>query len=280
MCHETGETMAQHKRFQDLNLADAYLFAAALEDAETCRVTLEILLGRTIGHVTVHAEHSILFSKDYHSIRLDIYAQDAEGSDYNVEMQGGNEGNLPKRSRYHQAQMDVMSLPSGSDFNELRPSYVVFICRFDPFGGGLFRYTFTNRCAEMDLELGDGTVKIFLNTKGKNTSDVPRELVHFLEYVENSTSECADKQDDERIRHIHKRVMAVKESQKWERKYMTFGELLQKEHRDGIQEGRQESLLLTQKMLEAGEADKVSLLSDEKFFEEMCRKYGIISENN
>lgn len=42
MCHETGETMAQHKRFQDLNLADAYLFAAALEDAETCRVTLEI----------------------------------------------------------------------------------------------------------------------------------------------------------------------------------------------------------------------------------------------
>lgn len=44
--------MAQQKRFQDLNLADAYLFAAALEDAETCRLTLEILLGRKVSHVT------------------------------------------------------------------------------------------------------------------------------------------------------------------------------------------------------------------------------------
>ncbi len=284
MCHETGESMAQQKRFQDLNLADAYLFAAALEDAETCRLTLEILLGRKVSHVTVHAEYTVLFSKNYHSIRLDIYARDDECSDYNVEMQGENAGNLPKRSRYHQAQMDVMSLPSGSDFNELKPNYVVFICRFDPFGDGLYRYTFTNRCAENGLELGDGTIKIFLNTKGKNTADVPKELVHFLEYVENSTAECADKQDDDRIRHIHKRVTVVKESQKWERKYMTFGELLDKEHREGRQEGLQEGLqrgiLLTQKMLEAGEADKISMLSDENFSEKMCHKYGIMSESN
>lgn len=280
--------MAQQKRFQDLNLADAYLFAAALEDAETCRLTLEILLGRKVSHVTVHTEYTVLFSKDYRSIRLDVYAQDDEGGNYNVEMQGENECNLPKRSRYHQAQMDVMSLPPGSDFNELKPNYVVFICRFDPFGKGLFRYTFSNRCAETDLELEDGTVKIFLNTKGTNTADIPKELVHFLEYVENSTAECADKQDDDRIRHIHRRVTFVKESQKWERKYMTFGELLDKEHREGhreglregLQEGLQKGILLTQKMLEAGETDKISMLSDETFFEQMCHKYGILSESN
>lgn len=276
--------MAQQKRFQDLNLADAYLFAAALEDAETCRLTLEILLGRKVSHVTVHAEYSVLFSKDYRSIRLDIYAKDDECRDYNVEMQGENEGNLPKRSRYHQAQMDVMSLPPGSDFNELKPNYVVFICRFDPFGKGLFRYSFTNRCAETDLELGDGTIKIFLNTKGKNTANVPNELVHFLEYVENSTAECAAKQNDDRIRYIHKRVTAVKESREWERKYMTFGELLDKEHKKGLQEGRHEGrksgILLAQKMLEAGESDKIPMLSDDNFFEEMCRKYGIMSEDD
>lgn len=276
MCHETGEPMAQQKRFQDLNLADAYLFAAALEDSETCRLTLEILLGRKVSHVTVHTEYAVLFSKDYRSIRLDVYAKDDECGGYNVEMQGENERNHPKHSRYHQAQMDVMSLSPGSDFNELKPNYVVFICRFDPFGKGLFRYTFSNRCAETDLELGDGTVKIFLNTKGTNTADIPKELVHFLEYVENSTAECADKQDDDRIRHIHRRVTVVKESQKWERKYMTFGELLDKEHK----KGRQIGILLTQKMLEAGETDKISMLSDETFFEQMCHKYGILSESN
>lgn len=134
----------------------------------------------------------------------------------------------------------------------------------------------SNRCAETDLELGDGTVKIFLNTKGTNTADIPKELVHFLEYVENSTAECADKQDDDRIRHIHRRVTVVKESQKWERKYMTFGELLDKEHK----KGRQIGILLTQKMLEAGETDKIFMLSDETFFEQMCHKYGILSESN
>ncbi len=268
--------MAQHKRFQDLNLVDAYLFAAALEDAETCRLALEILLGRKVGHVTVHTEHTVLFSRDHRSIRLDVYAQDDEGSDYNVEMQGESEGNLSKRSRYHQSQMDVMSLPPGSDFNELKPNYVVFICRFDPFGGGLFRYTFTNRCTENGMELNDGAVRLFLNTKGKNADDVPEELVHFLEYVENSTAECADRQTDDRIRHIHKRVTAVKENQEWERKYMTFDELLKKEYKKGLQT----TLLLIQKMQEAGEADKISMLSDEDFFEDMCRKYGVISEED
>lgn len=57
---------------------------------------------------------------------------------------------------------------------------------------------------------------------------------------------------------------------------MTFGELLDKEHK----KGRQIGILLTQKMLEAGETDKITMLSDETFFEQMCHKYGILSESN
>ena len=266
-----------HKKFQELNLSDAYLFAAALEDAETCRVTLEVLLGRKVSGVTVHAEHTVLFSRDYRSIRLDIYAQDEEKGFYNVEMQGENEGDLPKRSRYHQAEMDVTSIPPGSDFNDLKPNYVVFICCFDPFGGGLYRYTFTNRCAENGRELNDGTAKIFLSTKGKNAGDVPRELVHFLEYVENSTDECATKQDDN-VRHIHQRVTAIKKSREWEQKYMRFEELLNKKYKQGHEEGVQTTVILVQKLIEAGEADKIPLLSDESYLNEQCRRYGISPE--
>ena len=86
---------------------------------------------------------------------------------------------------------------------------------------------------------------------------------------------CAGKQANERISCIHRRVTAIKSSREWERKYMTFGELLQKEHREGHQEGRTEMLLLTQKMLAAGESDKLSLLSKESFYREMCEKYGV-----
>lgn len=187
------------------------------------------------------------------------------------------------------------------NFNDLKPNYVVFICCFDPFGGDLYRYTFTNRCAENGWELNDGTVKIFLNTKGKNKKDVPKELVHFLEYVENSTDECVAKQNDNAIHHIHQRVANIKKSREWEQKYMRFEELLQKEyteglqrghdegfqeghheglqegHHKGLQEGIQTMITLTQKLLETGETDKIPMLSDENFLNELCLKYGIFS---
>lgn len=36
--------------------------------------------------------------------------------------------------------------------------------------------------------------------------------MRFLEYVENSTTGCVAKQEDDRIRYIHKRVMTGKEN--------------------------------------------------------------------
>lgn len=84
-------------------------------------------------------------------------------------MQAEKQGNLPKRSRYHQAEMDVASIPPGSDFNELKSSYVIFICTFDPFGKGLYQYTFENICKENGMPLGDGTPKFFL---------IPKEKIH------------------------------------------------------------------------------------------------------
>lgn len=48
------------KRFQELNLSNAFLFSAALEDPETCRIILEILLGFPIANVNVYVERSLL----------------------------------------------------------------------------------------------------------------------------------------------------------------------------------------------------------------------------
>lgn len=63
--------------------------------------------------------------------------------------------------------MDITSLAPGEDFNDLKPGYVIFICMFDPFGDGLYQYTFEERCNENGRALGDETVKMFLDVKGK-----------------------------------------------------------------------------------------------------------------
>lgn len=121
------------------------MFAAALENEETCRIVLELILGRPVGSVQVKVS-------------------------YDLEMQNGHREELPKRARYHQAEMDATFLKPGQRFTDLPSSYVIFICTYDPFHTGLYRYTFSERCEE----LGDETCKIYLNTKGVNDTAVPR----------------------------------------------------------------------------------------------------------
>lgn len=225
------------KTLQELDLSNSFLFAAALEDPEICQLVLEIILGSKVPKVKVHAEHSILISSEFRSVRLDIYASDELQVNYNVEAQNENEGNLAKRSRYHQAEMDVSSLKPGDDFNDLKPGYVIFICTFDPFGEGLYRYTFEERCLERNIKLGDETRKIFLNTKGKNEKEVPKELIHFLKYVENSTDDYVSGIKDDSIERLHEKVTALKRWRGLEAKYMTFEELLKRRESKGKAEG-------------------------------------------
>lgn len=49
--------MAQKKEFKELDLSNTFLFSAAMEDPETCRLVLEMMLGFAIAPIQVHAEH-------------------------------------------------------------------------------------------------------------------------------------------------------------------------------------------------------------------------------
>lgn len=168
------------KTYQELEFKDAFMFAAVMSDAESCRGVLERILGIPIRKVRVHAEHILFINPEKRGVRLDVYADDEQGMVYNVEMQTTDSKNLSKRSRYYQGQMDITALKSGEDFARLPQSIVIFICTFDPFGRERYRYTFMETCREDGELLEDGTCKIFLNTKGRNETGVAQELVHFL----------------------------------------------------------------------------------------------------
>ena len=250
----------QKDTFQKLDLCNAFLFAAALEQPKICQLVLEIILGQKVPGVKVHAEHSVLVSSDFRSVRFDVYASDELQVGYNVEAQNENEGNLPKRSRYHQAEMDVSSLKPGADFNDLKPSYVIFICTFDPFKKGLYRYTFEERCLECNLALGDGTRKIFLNTKGKNDEEVPAELVHFLKYMEQSTDEYVSGVTEQSIIQLHEQVTELKKWRELEARFMTGEELMQQRERKGRLAGLAEGKAAG---LAEGKADSIFELLEE-----------------
>lgn len=228
------------KQFKDLDLSNAFLFAAAMADPETCRLVLEIILGRKISSVNVHTEHTILYSSDFKSVRLDVYAEDECNVSYDLEMQNQNQRNLAKRCRYYQAEMDASSLKPGEDFNQLRPSCIIYICTFDPFGKGLYQYVFEEYCKQAEIGLGDGTRKIFLNTKGRKPEDVSQELIHFLQYVEKSTEATVQQGNDTSIKLLHQRVKALKQRRELEVDYMWLEELLRERWNEGKEEGQTE----------------------------------------
>ena len=237
------------KRFKDLNLNSAFLFAAAANDPETCQLLLELILGRKIPKVTVKTENSILLSSDAKWVRLDVNARSEYEVNYNVEAQNSYDHNIVKRSRFYQAQMDVAELKPGDDYNKLPESFVIFICTFDPFGRGLYRYTFVEKCEEDGEALEDGTCKIFLNTKGRNADEVPQELITFLGYFEDSTDDYVKKANNTSISKLHEKIVTLKKSREWEEGYMQLEELLMRQQKIGREEGLREGLNVCKKSI-------------------------------
>ena len=235
-----------------MNLSNSFLFGEVMWDEETSKDVLEIILQKEIRKVViVNKEQHFDSDTGHKGIRLDIYIKDEENTVYNVEMQVENRYNIAKRSRHYQGVIDTKLLPAGEiDYNKLNNTYIIFICLFDLFGKDKFCYTFEERCAEdLSLRLGDGTKKIFLNTKGKNTDEVPAELSEFLKLIENTDIDQSEL-GCEKLKRLHQRVKTVKNNKEVEARYMTMllhdKEIAMEAREEGREEGRNE---LVQNML-------------------------------
>lgn len=129
------------------------------------------------------------------------------------------------------------ALLAGESYDQLADTYVIFICDFDPFGNRLYRYTIENRIQETGKALNDGSQTIILSTKGKNQSEVPVELVRFLQYVAQETDEAET--EDDYVKMLQERIKSIKKNRDWEGKYMLLEEMMREERMEGMQEGIQ-----------------------------------------
>ena len=237
--------MKPERSLKDLNLLDRFLFAQAMEDEENMRLILEIILGREI--VLKHlpqTEKEARTSPLYRSIRLDVIAADDQDNIYDTEVQKRNTRNLPRRSRYYEGFISTHMLPPGEvDFDQLKDSYVIIIAPFDIFGEDRYRYTFRMKCDEIpEIILGDGDIRIFLNTRGTNDDQESSELVELLRYMEDSSKEVASGCSSPRIHTLQERIEAIKSSEEVNVKYMQAWEERELDRREAREEGRQEIL--------------------------------------
>lgn len=235
--------MGRTKRLKELTIKDNFMFGAVMMDEDNCKGLLERVLEIQIDRVDVSKEKSIVYHPEYKGVRLDVYAKDEKQTRYNVEMQVERKPALGKRSRYYQSQMDMEMLLTGEDYTELPNTYVIFICDFDPFGDGLYRYSTGMVCEETGKSVSDGVKTVYLNAHGRNKDGIPEELLQFLDYVKNTGRTEGISTTDSFVRYLQDSIDKIKQNRGMEERYMLLEEMMRNEKREGNTEGKQEFLL-------------------------------------
>lgn len=248
------ENYEQEKSFGELDLVDDYMFDVVTEDLESCKLILELAMGIHIKEIRWRENQKVIHNlPGKRGARLDFYVETEEGTVYDVEMQKRKRGNIPKRTRFYQSLIDAPMLKSGEErFDKLKPSVIVVICGFDLYGYGQYRYSFSNRCLEVDdLELGDETSKIILNTKGMNDEEEDSTLINFLHYVENSSEEVLEENSDPRLKRLHEIIESIRSNAEMEAQYMKGITREREKIADAKAAGRKEDIVMI--LLELGE---------------------------
>lgn len=237
-------TYAEEK---NITIKHALMFRLVMDDVDNCKEFLQRALNIRIKKLKIlEEEKSIEIKIGSKGIRLDVYVEDENGIAYDIEMQVGVEMNeiLGKRSRYYQSVMDADALKKGFGYVQLRKSFIIFVCTYDPFGKELYYYSFSNLChQDKGLELQDGCVKIILNTKGQY-GNISRELKNLLDYIDKNIP------NDEFTGNLDELVRKYKSDPKRSDLFMTYENLVATFEHVGEQ---REKLETAKRMLEDNE---------------------------
>ena len=183
-----------------------------------------------LENLSVETQKMLKLEADAHGVRFDAFVESSKlWAD--IEMQTSDGLELDKRARYYHANIDLDFLEQGQPYENLKPSYVIFICTFDHFNMDEPVYFFRSWDVEKSLPLKDLSYTIMLNTKC-SPEKVPEALKPFYEYLndpkKNQASELT-RMIDERVRKFN--------SNEWRQKYMTFEYILNERERKSFAEG-------------------------------------------
>ena len=199
------------KNVESLTLQNDFLFCTVFTTNEKLlKELVEIITGRKVKEIkNLNKQKFQDFDVTSKAIRLDVSFEDEDGVIYHIEMEPTEKWNLFKRMRYYQSNSDALQISKGDYYDELRKTYIIFICGYDPFDKGLSKYTFLTKCIETDVEFKDETVKIILNTEG-HRDNVSKELRDLLDYFCGQINE-----ETEFIQELDKTVQQVKKNKEW-----------------------------------------------------------------
>jgi predicted transposase/invertase (TIGR01784 family) len=228
------------KKFEDLTFGDDWMFQAVLRDPEISAELVELLLGIKVRRVEYPELEKVI--EPFYStkgVRLDVYLKD-EDKVIDVELQSYEMAALGKRMRYYEALLDMDALMKGEPYDKLKDSYILFICKNDPFkdkNGMAFdlpRYSFRNVCQENNsVNLDDKSLKVIYNATAyeKEKDERVKALLRFVQTNESG--------EDGLTNRLAALVKKMKKNEQLRQEYMAMN----LHDYDMIRKGRKEGAL-------------------------------------
>ena len=226
------------KPIDELTFIDDYMFGEVMKNKEICKGVLERLTRLKIRDIEYpELQKSLKAGYESHGVRLDVYVRDSDKV-YDIEIQNKHYVDLGKRTRFYQSLIDADCLIRGTDYKKLPESMIIFICKDDPFGRGLQKYSFRTVCAESDsVEFNDKCQKLIYNASAWEQEE-DAGMRAFLQFV--SRNEASDDLTD----GLLESVAEVKRNEIFRKEYLSMGvwesDIRDAALQEGEEKGRQE----------------------------------------
>lgn len=141
---------------------DDNFMTAVLSDKACAELVIRIILDRddiTVKETKTQYTINCLRS---HSVRLDVYAEDTNGTKYDIEIQRSDGGANPRRARYISSMIDSDTLLTGDDYSRLPESFVIFITETDVLKGNQPLYIIDRTINGTADKFNDGSHIIYM----------------------------------------------------------------------------------------------------------------------
>lgn len=151
---------------------DTFMTQVFSGDKESTQELLRIILKRkdlTVARSATQLTIGNLFGR---SVRLDIYATDDAGKQYDIEVQQEDKGAAPERARLNSAMFDSRLTTSGEKYSDLPETYIIFITANDVLGDGLPVYNIERTIQETGKLFHDRAHIVYVNGAYRGTDEV------------------------------------------------------------------------------------------------------------
>ena len=167
------------EKIKNYTIMDDIFMRNVFKKRECVEYILQVVMNKKELQVIDH-----VLQKDYKNLQgrsavLDCVAKDETNRQFNIEIQGENEGASPKRARYHSGLLDMNTLNPGEPFEKLPETYVIFITRNDILGYNRPICHINRKVEEENEPFEDREHIIYVNSKKQEDTELGR-LMHDL----------------------------------------------------------------------------------------------------